>query len=190
MKRKNKILLLIFFLPKWEAWNGKKEVSHYTCCDLRDLACREFWWKMVLQKASQIDPKWTTWAPFGRHFEIQGCFRKMWFFDEFWSRQNSIKKKDITNLPNDIRHLDFGWLGGMCGPAGMGGRVKTLQTWSGRGLILESGLGFQNLNSLIQHAMPSLREGRRIARPRIPPGYVFMSVGVWGCGWGGCGIVG
>ena len=51
-------------------WDVKKRFSHYTCCNLRDLACRGIWWKMVIQNASKIDPKWTTWAAFGWHFEI------------------------------------------------------------------------------------------------------------------------
>ena len=38
-------------------------------------------------------------------------------------------------------------------------------------MISEFGLGFQNLNSLVQHALPSPREGRRKARARMPPGF-------------------
>ena len=153
-------------------WEVKKMFSHYICCILRSLGSREIWSKNEVPKTSRIDPNLTTWAPFGQHFEIQGRFEKMWKFDEFWRRQNSINKlKILTKCPsNYVRHLDFGWPGGMRGPAGRGGRVKTLHTWSGRGLILELSLGFQNLNSLIQHALPSLREGRRKARARIPPG--------------------
>ena len=36
--------------------------------------CFEF---QQLQNASQIDPKWTTWAPFGYIFEISVCFIEM-----------------------------------------------------------------------------------------------------------------
>jgi hypothetical protein len=110
----------------------------------------------------------------------------VWIVDEFGSRQNSLKElKNLTKcVPNDVHHLDFGWPGGIRGPAGSGGRVKTLQTWSGRGLTLELSLGFQNLNSLIQHALPSLREGRRI-HWRRPEACHSLWLG-WHCGASVC----
>ena len=51
-------------------WDVTKSFRIIIFCNLRDLACRKIWRKIVFQKASQIDPKQTTWVPFVRHFEI------------------------------------------------------------------------------------------------------------------------
>ena len=62
--------------------------------------------------------------------------------------------------PNDVGHLDFGWPGGKRVPAVRGGgKVKTFHNCSGRDSVLELSLRFQNLNSLVQHAMAPYGRG-------------------------------
>ena len=82
-----------FLMPKWEAWNCKKEVfASYLLQNMSLLGVvkhNENW----CQKRSPKRLKSNTLAASGRIFEIFGGFRKSWFFEDF-----VIGKKLAPNL--------------------------------------------------------------------------------------------
>ena len=69
-------------------------------------------------------------------------FYKNVIFLVFWNQYFSIANLKILAkcIQDDVDGLDFGWPGGMRGPAGRGVGVKTVHFLSGSGLLLELSL--------------------------------------------------
>ena len=93
----------LFLMPKWEAWNGKKKFSHYTCCKIW-----LFWSCEIYRKKSKDWPETTTSITLGasgRICEISGRFRERWFFDFFLIGQKlvpKIRKKTEKHIRGDF----------------------------------------------------------------------------------------
>ena len=71
-------VLIGFFMPKWESWNGKFFWSHYTCCNLRDLGGQENWSKMEVQMPPKRHQSWSVWRPRCDLWDVDEC--KLAFF--------------------------------------------------------------------------------------------------------------
>ena len=83
-------------MRKGEALRGKREV--FAWCQLQ---FKRFIWSRSLNengvsKRVPNRPTSNPWALLGQIFEILGCFRKRWNFDEVWSQQTSTK--NLKNL--------------------------------------------------------------------------------------------
>ena len=63
--KKNEIMMERW-CEKEVPWDVKKMFSHYNSYNLKGSAGRETWWKIVLQKASEISQNWQLWGHWAR----------------------------------------------------------------------------------------------------------------------------
>ena len=87
---------------KWEAWNGKKDFSHYTCCKLRDLGGQENWSKKWCQQSSKMVSKSSFGHPRIRFLRFWKDLIEVWFLmilerpqklKKIWKKQAEVWKK-------------------------------------------------------------------------------------------------
>ena len=100
-----KTLFYWCLMPKWEAWNGKKRFSHYTCCNLRGAGGHDNWGKMEVQMASTNYQNPSLGSP-SSHFlifcEVLMRFAFWWVFGS----GKSLPK--IANVSDFGRQFDSG----------------------------------------------------------------------------------
>ena len=152
-------------------WKVKENFASYLL-QFNGFERSRFFIEIKLPNASQIYPKWITWAPCSRYFKIWRCFRKLWILDEFWSRQRFIKVDHKSeNLGQGLpKGKVFSDPAECAGPVGDYRGFKNLNSWKEFGMRL--GLEFV----LQQAVFPHEWGGGFKALARIPPGLRKVSL--------------